>query len=78
MHYDIYTILYNIMNLNSMIKFQVYIKMDVAAFSEENFDPKDWINKALKTSDPTQTKVGPIIVVRRMFFIIHLITFSAS
>ena len=33
-------------------------KMDVAAFSDENFNPKDWINKALKTSDPTQTKVG--------------------
>ena len=74
----IYTILYDIMNLNSMIKFQVYIKMDVAAFSEENFDPKDWINKALKTSDPTQTKVGSINVVRSMFFIIHVHTFSTS
>ena len=64
------------MNLNSMIKFQIYIKMDVAAFSEENFDPKDWINKALKTSDPTQTKVGPINVVRSMcFFFIHVDTF---
>jgi len=30
--------------------------MDVAAFSDENFNPKDWINKALKTADPTQTK----------------------
>jgi len=30
--------------------------MDVAAFSDENFDPKDWINKALKSADPTQTK----------------------
>eukprot|EP00090_Calanus_glacialis_P007990 TRINITY_DN16360_c0_g1_i1.p1 TRINITY_DN16360_c0_g1~~TRINITY_DN16360_c0_g1_i1.p1 ORF type:complete len:756 (-),score=324.33 TRINITY_DN16360_c0_g1_i1:133-2346(-) len=30
--------------------------MDVAAFSGDNFDPKDWINKALKSSDPTQNK----------------------
>ena len=27
------------------------------SFSDENFDPKDWINKALKSADPTQTKV---------------------
>jgi len=30
--------------------------MDVAAFSGDNFDPKDWINKALRTSDQTQSK----------------------
>eukprot|EP00088_Acartia_fossae_P004952 TRINITY_DN12166_c0_g1_i12.p1 TRINITY_DN12166_c0_g1~~TRINITY_DN12166_c0_g1_i12.p1 ORF type:complete len:737 (-),score=171.86 TRINITY_DN12166_c0_g1_i12:311-2521(-) len=30
--------------------------MDVAAFSDENFDPKDWINKALRSADSTQTK----------------------
>jgi len=30
--------------------------MDVAAFSGDNFDPKDWINKALKSSDPSQNK----------------------
>ena len=30
--------------------------MDVAAFSGDNFDPKDWINKALRASDPTQQK----------------------
>ena len=31
--------------------------MDVAAFSGETFDAKDWINKALRASDPSQTKV---------------------
>ena len=31
--------------------------MDVAAFSGDNFDPKDWINKALRSSDPAQSKV---------------------
>jgi len=30
--------------------------MDVAAFSGDSFDPKDWINKALRNSDSTQTK----------------------
>lgn len=30
--------------------------MDVAAFSGDNFDPKDWINKALRASDPAQQK----------------------
>ena len=30
--------------------------MDVAAFSGDNFDPKDWINKALKAGDPAQQK----------------------
>ena len=42
------------------LKFQIiywYLIMDVAAFSGDNFDPKDWINKALKSSDPTQNKV---------------------
>ena len=32
--------------------------MDVAAFSGDNFDAKDWINKALKSSEPGQSKVG--------------------
>ena len=32
--------------------------MDVAAFSGETFDAKDWINKALRASDSTQPKVG--------------------
>ena len=31
--------------------------MDVAAFSGDVFDPKDWINKALRNADPAQTKV---------------------
>ena len=31
--------------------------MDVAAFSGDNFGPKDWINKALRSSDPVQSKV---------------------
>ena len=35
--------------------------MDVAAFSDENFDPKDWINKALRSADSTQTKVGTAV-----------------
>ena len=30
--------------------------MDVAAFSGDNFDPKEWINKALRSSDPNQAK----------------------
>jgi len=30
--------------------------MDVAAFSGDNFDPKDWINKALRSSDSSQNK----------------------
>jgi len=30
--------------------------MDVSAFSGETYDPKDWINKALRSSDPTQNK----------------------
>ena len=30
--------------------------MDVAAFSGESFDPKDWINKALRASEPGQAK----------------------
>ena len=30
--------------------------MDVAAFSGDNFDPKEWINKALRSSDPSQAK----------------------
>ena len=34
-----------------------FLKMDVAAFSGETFDAKDWINKALRASDPSQTKV---------------------
>ena len=30
--------------------------MDVAAFSADNFDPKDWINKSLRSADPGQAK----------------------
>ena len=30
--------------------------MDVAAFSGDSFDPKDWINKALRASDQSQPK----------------------
>ena len=30
--------------------------MDVAAFSGDNFDPKEWINKALRTGEPSQLK----------------------
>ena len=30
--------------------------MDVAAFSGDSFDPKDWINKALRASEPGQAK----------------------
>ena len=30
--------------------------MDVAAFSGDNFDPKVWINKALKSNDEGQSK----------------------
>ena len=30
--------------------------MDVAAFSGDNFDPKVWINKALKSGDEGQSK----------------------
>ncbi len=32
--------------------------MDVSAFSGETYDAKDWINKALRNSDPTQSKVS--------------------
>jgi hypothetical protein len=31
--------------------------MDVSAFSGETFDPKDWINKALRNADSSQSKV---------------------
>jgi hypothetical protein len=31
--------------------------MDVSAFSGETFDAKDWINKALRNADPSQSKV---------------------
>ena len=30
--------------------------MDVTAFSGDNFDAKDWINKALRSSEPGQSK----------------------
>ena len=32
--------------------------MDVSAFSGDAFDAKDWINRALRNSDPTQSKVS--------------------
>jgi hypothetical protein len=34
--------------------------MDVSAFSGEAFDAKDWINRALRNSDPTQSKVSSV------------------
>ena len=43
-------------------------RMDVAAFSGEGFDPKDWINKALRNAEPGQSKVADIIV-HRFFFL---------
>ena len=30
--------------------------MDVTAFSGDQFDPKEWINKTLRNSDPNQSK----------------------
>ena len=41
-----------------LVSISNFQKMDVAAFSGDNFDAKDWINKALKSSEPGQSKVG--------------------
>jgi len=50
--------------------------MDVAAFSGDNFEPKDWINKALRSSEPGQSKeeVAGSLVMKLQLMIAKLNT----
>ena len=52
------------------------LDMDVTAFSGDNFDPKDWINKALRSSESGQSKedVAGSLVMRLQLMIAKLNT----
>jgi len=50
--------------------------MDVTAFSGDQFDPKDWINKTLRNADPSQSKeaVAGSLVMKLQLMIARLNT----
>ena len=67
------------LNLNFFIRTEIKLQklnMDVTAFSGDNFDAKDWINKALKSSEPGQSKeeVAGSLVMKLQLMIAKLNT----
>lgn len=56
---------------NNLVLYHVCFLQDVAAFSDDNFEVKDWINKTFKSAEAQENKdVCPLCLFKRLLICI--------